>query len=235
MTKTYSHAEHHERMVKMAHPDVNEDRGLVKKMVKREALTGRASGGMAPKGKGKSPKSQVNVVIAPRPGGSAPSGMPMPGGPGPTPMPPRPVAIAAPRPPMAPPGGLGGMGPIPAGAKRGGPVKGKDDINAKRGGHMKKRAEGGAMHADDNINARHRGGKAPAKRANGGPLGASPEIAKHGYPEAKRDDGGRMGKDASNVTKPKMMKGYDAGAGGGEGRLEKEKHYGVKAKMRDYK
>ena len=198
MTKTYSPDEHHKRMMKMAEPskkhsDAKEDRGLVQKMVKKNALTGRADGGMAPmmpgkpskkEGKGgKGPKVMVNV-IAPRGGGDR-AGMPMPpvAAPGPASvMPSRPpVPVAIPRPPMAPPGGLGAMGPMPAGAKRGGKVQAK----------AKKRASGGGVD--------------------------------------------KMGKDIANVTKPKTMKGYDAGAGSGDGRLEKEKHYGVKAKTRvDY-
>ena len=73
----------------------------------------------------------------------------------------------------------------------------------------------------------------PGGPAGGPGLGAMPGAmgAKKGgkVEHKKRANGGDvMGKDASDYTKTKSMKGYDAGAGSGEGRLEKEAHYGVK-------
>ena len=194
MTKTYSPSEHHERMMKMArHPDEKEDRALIKKMVKPADLTGRKCGGGAkraaggampgekPKHKGsKAPKSQTNILIAPRGSSPAPGGLPaspaaMAGPAGGLPSgPPRPMPAPMPPRPMAGPG-IGAMGAMPAGAKKGGKV------------------------------AAHKG----HKRASGGEV---------------------MGKDVGNVTKPKALKGYDAGACSGEGRLQKEAHYGTKAK-----
>lgn len=166
MTKTMSPAEHHARMVKMAHPDEREDRSLVKRMVKSSALTGkkcggeakRAMGGALPgKKKGKGPKNETNILIAPRGGAGAPpaassaampgAGMPMPSRTPVPALPPRPMPAGGP--------GLGAM-PGPMGAKKGGKVETK-----------------------------------------------------------KRAAGGEVGK-------------YEAGAGSGPGRLEKEAHYGVK-------
>jgi hypothetical protein len=199
MTKTYSPSEHHERMMKMAsHPDEKEDRALIKKMVKPADLTGRKHGGEAdgkkraaggalpgekPKHKGsKAPKSQTNILIAPRGGGlpapgmlpASPAAMAGPAGGLPS-GPPRPMPAPMPPRPMAGGPGIGAMGAMPAGAKKGGKV------------------------------AAHKG----HKRAAGGEV---------------------MGKDVGNVTKPKTLKGYDAGACSGEGRLEKMEHYGTKAK-----
>ena len=166
---------HNEKMSKMLgngkHPDAKEDKALVKKMVKPDALTGKAcSGGAmkradggathakggAAKGKG---KTNINVVVAPRGGGDRagmPPVSPMAAAPGAGPMPSRPMPPVAPPPgPGGPAGGLGALkGPMPGGP---GPIP------AKHGGKIKRAA----------------GGK---------------------------------------------VSGYDAGAGSGDGRLEKEEH-----------
>lgn len=122
------------------HSDEAEDRRLVRKMVKRPSLTGRATGGEcvtdgeqegtrptggreARKAGGRTKgKTNINIIISqPKDGAPPMGGMPMP--------PPRP-----PMPPMAPPGGgaplgnpqAGGGAPppmaMPQGRKRGGKV-----------------------------------------------------------------------------------------------------------------
>ena len=237
MTKTYSHEEHHRRMMDMArapskkHSDAKEDRGLVHKMVKKEALTGRKHGGKSP------PKSQTNIVIAGRGGaGGPPPGaamaMPMPaGGPPVVPMAKRPMPVL--------PGGAGGPGPAGPGAP---PVGIGAALGAKRGGAAKhkKRANGGPLGSSPDIARkfeRKSGGEVanvvnPLKEMGGSKHHGNDNVNAHrgGGKVAKRAAGGRMmGKDIANVTKPKTMTGYDAGACSGEGRLEKEKNYGNRA------
>lgn len=124
------------------HSDAAEDKKIVKKMVKPEALTGRAAGGRAPsKGKPKSKgkaRTTVNVVVAPR-GGDRPVPVPVPasgagGGPGAmTSRPPVPPPPGAGAPPPGV-GALAGPRPMPPGA---GPMK--------KGGAVK-RANGGAAY-----------------------------------------------------------------------------------------
>lgn len=163
---------HNEKMHRMIgkHPDAKEDKALVRKMVKPDALTGkaacggamkRADGGRAKGGAAKDKKGgkgpNINIAIAPRNGGDRagmPPASPMAAAPGAGPMPSRPLPPVAP-PPGGPAGGLGALkGPMPGGP---GPIP------AKHGGKI--------------------------KRATGG-----------------------------------KVSGYDAGAGSGEGRLEKEEH-----------
>lgn len=124
------------------HSDVAEDRRLVKKMVKPAALkvdgehgrhrsdrVNRARGG---KVKGKSAKTNVNVIIG-QPQGAPPVPVPVPAG-GPPPVPPPAAAGPPPRPPMMPPPGVGvpgamapaGIGPRAHGGRayaKGGAVK----------------------------------------------------------------------------------------------------------------
>ena len=127
-----SHAAHHAKMSKLAHPDEKQDRALVDKMVKPNALTGRSCGGSATtkrahggsvKGKsGKKPGTQVNIVVAPKRDGAAalPNGAPMPG-PGAGMPSPAQVPAAPPRP--APPPQGGGIAALGAPRKHGGQVK----------------------------------------------------------------------------------------------------------------
>jgi hypothetical protein len=122
-----------------AHSDVAEDKSLVKKMVKPDALTGRAAGGKVHSkkggGKGKA-KTAVNIVIAPRAGGDRPVPVPVPAsgaGAGPAPMPSR--APVSPPPSVSPGvGALAGPRQMPPGA---GPMA--------KGGAVKKRANGGKV------------------------------------------------------------------------------------------
>lgn len=119
-----------------AHSDVAADKKLVKKMVKPDALTGRAAGGKAPsKSKSKSGKGKtsVNIVVAPRAGGDRPVPVPVPApgvGAGPGAMPSRPPVPPPPSPGLAglrnaPPPGVGPMA---------------------KGGKVKKRASGGRVY-----------------------------------------------------------------------------------------
>ena len=114
-----------------AHPDVAEDKALIRKMVKPSARTGKAEGGRTAKkrggalGKG---KTNVNIMIHPHSGMSQPPVMPPMGGPMIPPPPP-------PRPPMPPMGGapMGGAPELPPmGAAR----PGMPPIGRKNGGKI---------------------------------------------------------------------------------------------------
>jgi hypothetical protein len=121
----------------LGHTDEPADRALVKKMVKPDALSGRAAGGKSPRKKGS--KTQVNVIVAPRGG----EGQPVP-----VPVPVRaasaaPVAVPS-RSPMAQPtirpkaqsAGLGALADLAAAGQQGPMAK---------GGRVKHRASGGAL------------------------------------------------------------------------------------------
>lgn len=120
------------------HPDERQDRSLVDRMVKKQALTGRADGGETShhKGKGKSKGTQVNVIVAPRGGDRA---VPPPvNGQGPVPAPAMPSQPAGPVPPRPnqPPvmvaAPSGGSAQPPLGAR----VPPQGPIGAKRGGKI---------------------------------------------------------------------------------------------------
>ncbi len=100
---------------KAMHDDEPEDRSLIKRMVKGEALTGKCSGGRM--GRAKGGKTTVNIMVGGQPQGGQPQGGPgmdpmlmaalagAAGGPGAAPPPPPPGAGAGAPPPamMAPP------------------------------------------------------------------------------------------------------------------------------------
>ena len=138
-----SHGKHHAKITKMAaHPDEKQDRKLVDKMVKKDALTGRSCGGSAKRASGgatkdggkKPAKTQVNIVVAPKGQGQA--------GPAPAPMsgpvaavpsrPPVPAAIPAGPSGPAPAGGLAALRP---GAKNGGKLPQKRAVGGKVTGY----------------------------------------------------------------------------------------------------
>lgn len=147
----------------MVHEDEAEDKAMVRKMVKPDALTGKKDGGMADRvarksgGRAKG-KTNINIVIsagkpdAPMPqvgmGGAAPPPMPMPppmppGGAMPPPMPPRP-----PMPPMGMMGAGAGPGagmPPPMMRKDGGRTVPKMKYGARSGlGRLEKAEKYGA-------------------------------------------------------------------------------------------
>ena len=160
-----SHAAKTHRMARGGHPDAAADRALVNRMVKPDALTGKAKGGTchAHGGKaGKKPRTQVNVLVAPRGDGARAVPVPVGGMQAPAPRSGLPSLAGA---PVSPPMGAGGLGAL-AGAP------GRMPVGAKAGGKV-------------------------AKRTVGGPV-----------------------------------KGYDAGAGSGEGRLEKEHHMRKEKKLK---
>jgi hypothetical protein len=98
---------------KAMHDDEPEDRSLIKRMVKGEALTGKCSGGRM--GRAKGGKTTVNIMVGGQPQGGQPQGGPgmdpmlmaalagAAGGPGAAPPPPPPGAGAGAPPPAPPP------------------------------------------------------------------------------------------------------------------------------------
>ncbi len=150
------------------HDDEAEDRALIRKEVKSSALkedgkkakhradksTRRAKGGRVHKGK--SAKTNVNVIVAPG-GQKPPMGAPMAGIAPPIaaapPMPPKPP-MAAPAPGPMPPAGLGGMPP----RAKGGRVH--EDMERHHKGHK----------IETGSHAKHAKGvmEMPGKRARGG-------------------------------------------------------------------
>jgi hypothetical protein len=227
------------------HPDAAADKAMIRKAIgehDKQLHHGEhtklhlARGGAAKHGKG----THVNVIVAPQGGG-------MGGPPRPVPVP---VPAAGGAPAAGPPPGMGGppmgrpMMPPGGGMPPGGP--GMRPPGMKRGGGVKKRADGGSTEGPDNnlrddkgwmdrglkasrtpgvdSSARARGGAATSEanaikpRRKDTPTANKDEYLEH--TEAKR--GGAI----------KRMKGgmvpMNAGAGGAKGRLEKIKAYGAR-------
>lgn len=171
-------------------PAEEPDMGGMPNMMNRKtggAVEGRASGGRLDKlargGRTKGKPSVVVNVISSKDAGGPPA---MPPAPPPMPMPPPPP----PGGPMGGPPGMGGPPPGPPGAMR-------------RGGAVKKRAEGGSMGE-------------PSQGYSTKPEPKMPATEKH------LATGGRLG----GKSAPKMT----GGAGSGVGRLDKEEAYGDKPK-----
>jgi hypothetical protein len=156
---------------KAMHDDEPEDRSLIKKMVKGEALTGRCEGGRMKRASGgKAGKSTVNVII-----GGMPQGGQQQGGPGMDPMLMAALAGAA--------GGPGAMPPPPP-PPQGGMPAGAPPMMA-----------GPAMPPPPP--AAGPGGPGPMPRADGGKVQVAYRNAKkgeHGYPKMDFGSGGGFGR-----------------------------------------
>ena len=117
-----------------SHADEREDKSLVKRMVKKDALTGKANGGST-----KKPKAALNIIVAPGKSGAAP----VPGGRVPSPSPSAQAAPPPARPPMG--GGLSALGNMPPNSQPMPPRAGPAQFGAKKGGAVKRRADGGSV------------------------------------------------------------------------------------------
>lgn len=222
------------------HSDEAEDKGLVKKMVKKTALKmdgkkakhrmdrpHRAKGGRVKKGG----KTNVNVIVGQHPGmGAAPPMMPPPGAAAAPPMMPHP-----PMPPVGGPPGAPPIGAMPPGGAPGMPMP-PPGMPHKNGGRAY--AKGGAVksgpgwieseknktpvqHADGKDDGKDIGRGKVVTYKKGGRVGQTPTGSN---PDA--DTGGGILKRATGgpIEAPaKMGPKLSGGAGGGEGRLEKAK------------
>lgn len=186
---------------------------------------------------------KINIVVAPHgQSGAAPGGLAGAGGPPPMPPRPMPPPMAGPPPGGAPmPGGPPpGMPPMrPPGMKSGGATKdvsnGGDPDNTqkgfyKRGGNRK--AAGGSVSAYDQGKQEDLGGKSRDQESNEDVDVSPPKRKTGGGVIAGMAKGGSIRHTLRHPVTKRFMKGgsvkMDAGAGSGEGRLEKIKRYGAK-------
>ena len=152
------------------HYDEAEDEKLIRKEVKKGALKraaggriqGRAAGGRLDRKGKKRGETNVNVIVAPHPGGvPGGAGAPPPGigaAAGPMPVPP-------PRPPMPPAGGPGMLPPgMPPGGPGGMPPPGGPPMIRARGGRVGKAGDGKGSELEGGAKT----DKAIPKRARGG-------------------------------------------------------------------
>lgn len=181
----------------------------------------RARGGRAGHKPG---HTNVNILIGHPPGGAG--GAPGGGGLAPPPMmPPRPMMPpggGAPPPPPgmgAPPGGMPG---VPAGGPPGPPM-GMRPPGMKRGGKVRKRAEGGGTDSDDDAGPPFKSGEvfdlSGVKPGTPIPPGGGLRSGEIWYPKGEK---------AAEKEKPGKARGgkIDAGALTAEGRMQKTKAYG---------
>lgn len=211
------------------HEDEAADKALIKKMVKAEARTGRATGGRT-RAKG---KTNINIIIA------AGKGQPQDGGPGTPPgLPGGPMSLQR---PMGPPPSIPGMpaGGLPGGPPSGPPAMGQPPMPPmarKSGGRVSKVAssykdmEAGAASGEGRLQKTDIAKRIPKKREDG-----VIETDKRGYPnKVIGATGGRTAHKAGGKVY-RSYKDMDAGAGSGEGRLEKTEIAKKKAVSRPHR